>query len=66
MSHAGTADDPVPAARGMEYVYGRYYRDEEDGKVYRCVRTGETEGGTVILQYLPHELVGQYFEEAAA
>ena len=66
VSHAGTADDPVPAARGMEYTYGLYYKDDEDGKVYRCVRTGEAEGGTVILQYLPHELVGQYFEEAAA
>ena len=28
-----------------------------------CKRTGEEEGGTINLQYLPHELVGQYFEE---
>ena len=23
--HAGTLDDPIPAARGMEYEYGKYY-----------------------------------------
>lgn len=63
-TEAGTADDPIPALRGMEYTYGLYYTDPEDGKTYLCTRTGEAEGGTVVLQYLPHELVGQYFEEA--
>lgn len=61
----GTAENPITAARGMEYTYGLYYLDTEDGKVYLCSRTGEAESGTVVLQYLPHELVGQYFEEAA-
>lgn len=61
---AGTAEEPIPAARGMEYTYGLYYLDPEDGKTYLCQRTGEAEGGTVVLQYLPHELVGQYFAEA--
>lgn len=60
---AGTADDPIPASRGMDYTYGRYYSDPEDGKVYLCSRAGEAEGGTVTLQYLPHELVGNYFVE---
>ena len=60
---AGTEDDPITAARGMEYVYGKYYLDPEDGKTYLCTRTGEAEGGTVVLQYLPHELIGQYFAE---
>ena len=60
-THAGTQDDPIPASRGMEYVYGLYYRDSEDGKLYLCQRTGETAGGTVVLQYMPHELVGHYF-----
>ena len=32
--HAGTQADPIPAARGMEYEYGKYYLDGEDGKVY--------------------------------
>ena len=64
-AHAGTAADPAPAARGMEYVYGKHYLDGEDGKTYLCTRTGETEGGKIVLQYLPHELVGQYFEEVS-
>lgn len=60
-THAGTLDDPVPATRGMEYTYGLYYSDPEDNGLYKCTRTGETDGGTVTLQYLPHELVGHYF-----
>ena len=61
-SHTGTIDDPIPAERGMEYTYGLYYLDPEDGKTYLCERAGAT--GGVVLQYLPHELVGQYFTEA--
>ena len=61
VAHAGTRDDPIPAERGMEYVYGLYYLDSEDGKLYQCHRTGEAYGGTVVLQYMPHELVGHYF-----
>lgn len=60
--HAGTQADPIPAARGMEYEYGKYYLDGEDGKVYLCERTGEAAGGKIVLQYLPHELVGNYFK----
>ena len=62
-AHAGTLADPIPAARSMEYVYGLHYADPEDGKVYLCTRTGEAAGGTITLHYLPHELVGLYFEE---
>lgn len=62
-AHAGTLADPIQAARSMEYVYGRYYSDPEDSKVYLCTRTGEADGGTITLHYLPHELVGLYFEE---
>ncbi len=58
----GTAENPITAVRGMEYEYGKYYSD--GGKVYLRKRTGEAEGGTIVLQYLPHELVGQYFELA--
>ena len=60
-SHSGTQDDPIPASRGMEYEYGKYYLDGEDGKTYKCERTGEATGGKIVLQYLPHELVGNYF-----
>ena len=65
-AHPGTLADPIPAARSMEYVYGMYYSDPEDGKVYLCTRTGEADGGTITLHYLPHELVGLYFQEVTA
>lgn len=61
VAHAGTQDDPIPASRGMEYEYGKYYLDSEDGKTYLCERIGEAAGGKIVLQYLPHELVGNYF-----
>ena len=61
VTHAGTQDDPIPAARGMEYTYGLYYKDPEDTKLYKCERIGEAAGGKIVLQYLPHELVGNYF-----
>ena len=60
VTHAGTIDDPIPAVAGMEYVYGKYYIEGET--VYLCKRTGEAEGGTIVLHYLPSQLVGQYFE----
>ena len=62
VTHAGTQDAPIPASRGMEYEYGKYYLDGEDGKVYLCERTGEQAGGKITLQYLPHELIGNYFK----
>ena len=62
VAHAGTIEDPIPAARGMEYEYGLYYYDSEDGNIYLCQRGKET--GTIVLHYMPHELVGQYFELA--
>ena len=62
-SSPGTIDDPIPAARGMEYEYGKYYFDPEDEKIYLCKRGEET--GVIVLQYLPHELVGHYFVEAS-
>lgn len=63
VAHTGMQEDPIPAERGMEYVYGLYYLDSEDGKLYLCQRAGEAAGGTVVLQYMPHDLVGHYFVE---
>ena len=60
-THAGTISDPIPAVRGMEYEYGLYYLDPEDSNIYLCQRVGETDGTTIVLQYMPHELVGMYF-----
>ena len=63
VEHAGTVEDPIPAARGMDYIYGKYYLDPEDGKIYLCKRIGEEDSGVINLQYLPHELVDQYFTD---
>ena len=64
LDEAGTLEDPITAVRGMEYEYGLYYKDPEDSKTYLCQWEGATEGSKIILQYLPHELVGQYFSLA--
>lgn len=64
VTHAGTIEDPIPAARNMEYEYGKFYFDPEDSNTYFCTRFGEEEGNKVTLAYLPHELIGQYFEIA--
>ena len=58
----GTEEDPIPAERGMEYEYGKCYLDPETDGIYRCARAGEENGGKITLSYLPHELIGQYFE----
>jgi hypothetical protein len=59
-THAGTLEDPIPAVKGMEYTKGLYYI--EDGKIYLMNRKGMADGEKVPLQYLPSELVRQYFE----
>lgn len=56
VEHAGTMEDPIPAAVNMEYFRGKYYL--EDGKIYICIRDSGKNG----LQYLPSQLVGHYFE----
>lgn len=60
VTHTGTIDDPIPAALNMEFNEGLYYLDPEDGKLYLCNRsTGQP------VAYLPHDLVGIYFEMVA-
>lgn len=61
IEHAGTLDDPIPAAAGMEYVKGKYYI--EGTKIYLMNRAGMQDGESIQLQYLPSQLIGQYFEE---
>lgn len=56
---SGTKDDQIKAARNMEYFIDLYYLDSEDEQTYFCTRgTGQP------VAYLPHELVGVYFEVA--
>lgn len=62
-THAGTKEDPIPAVAGMEYEKGKYYSD--GGKLYLMNRQGMNDGDKITLYYLPSQLVGQYFEEAA-
>lgn len=57
----GTIDNPITAAAGMRYYKDLYYADA--GKTYKCIRDDSNGQGT-ILQYLPSQLVGIYFEEA--
>ena len=59
-THAGTIEDPIPAAANLEYAKGKYYI--EDGVIYLMNRAGMTDGETIVLQYVPSQLVGQYFE----
>lgn len=61
VEHAGTLEDPIPASSGMEYTKGLYYI--EDGAIYLMNRQGMNDGETIVLHYLPSQLVGQYFVE---
>lgn len=56
LEHAGTKEDPIPAALGMEYFEGKYYA--ENGKLYLCTRDSLNP-----MDHLPSQLVGQYFKE---
>lgn len=58
IEHAGTIDDPIPAAAGLTYKQGLYY--SEGDSVYLCIRQDTPDGTT--LHYLPSQLVGIYFE----
>lgn len=58
-SHTGTLEDPIPAQKNMEYIKGKYYIDGDT--IYLMNREGMEDGEGVTLQYLPSELVGQYF-----
>ena len=59
VEHAGTMDDPIPAAVGLTYKKDLYYI--EDDVLYLCIRQDTDEGTT--LYYLPSQLVGNYFEK---
>ena len=59
-TESGTVENPITAARGMEYTYGLYYLDPENGKTYLCKRGDET--GSITLYALPHEQTPHYFQ----
>lgn len=55
VEHAGTEEDPIPAALNMMYYKDKYYI--EGDVLYLCTRDSG-----IALAYLPSQLVGQYFE----
>ena len=57
-NHAGTKEDPIPAHVNMEYFKDKYY--VENGVIYLCNSVLAQNG--VVLQYVPSQLVGIYFE----
>ena len=59
----GTLEKPIVAAIGMTYFKDKYYLDETNNKVYLCTRDDSNGNGTV-LNFMPHDLVGHYFELA--
>lgn len=59
----GSKDNPVTAYKGMIYYKDKYYMDPDDNNLYLCTRDRDDKPGTgQALNYLPHELVGQYFQ----
>lgn len=52
--HAGTLEDPIPAAVNMIYYNGKYYSEGSD--IYLCTRDSG-----IALQHMPSQLVGHYF-----
>lgn len=58
-SHAGTLEDPIPAFANMEYFQGKYY--VENDIIYLC--NSELAKDGIVLQFMPSQLVGIYFEK---
>ena len=56
----GTVSNPITAAAGMRYFKGLYYA--EGDAVYLCIRD-DTNGVGTILQYVPSQLEGSYFQK---
>ena len=59
-THGGTLEDPIPASVNLEYEKGKYYI--ENDVVYLMNREGMADGESIVLHFLPSQLVGQYFE----
>lgn len=58
-AHSGTLEDPIPAVSNMEYFQNKYYI--EDSTIYLC--NSELAKSGVVLQFVPSQLVGIYFEK---
>lgn len=61
----GSKGNPIEAYRGLKYFKEKYYKDPDDENVYLCTRDRDDQPGLGLeLNYLPHELVGIYFQLA--
>lgn len=57
-----SADDPIEAYPGMEYVLNKFYFDSSDGGIYQCVYGGENGDGHFTSPELPHVLTPVCFK----
>lgn len=56
----GTEFDPITAYAGMLYMPGLYYKDPEDGQIYKARDTLPEEG--IRLDLIPKNAVNVYFD----
>lgn len=56
----GTEFDPITAYAGMLYMPGLYYKDPEDGQIYKARDTLPAEGERIDV--IPHNAVNIYFD----
>lgn len=57
-----TAEDPIEAYPGMEYVLNKFYYDSADGGIYQCIYGGENGDGHFVSPELPHTLAPVCFK----
>lgn len=71
----GSEDDVITLpdnvmTQGYSYVYGKFYKKNDNDKVYQCYRGGLSEevansmfGQVIVLYFYPDALLGSYFRE---
>lgn len=72
---SGSEDDVITLpdnvmTQGYSYVYGKFYKKNDNEKVYQCYRGGLSEevansmfGQVQVLYFYPDALIGSYFRE---
>lgn len=72
---SGSEDDVITLpdnvmTQGYSYIYGKYYKKNDNEKVYQCYRGGLSEevansmfGQVQVLYFYPDALIGSYFRE---
>lgn len=52
----------IVATPGLTYKKDKYYYDEIDQNIYVCIRDDSEDNSGTVLYYMPHDLVGAYFD----